>query len=95
MSSIDAITRSIIDIQPNASKRETDDTFPSPPICSRNDSSREFYRSVKCLDQHEMDLIPVNFQSKCSRKKAFYYYYGDLAVRLQLAINVCEENPYN
>ena len=95
MSLIDVITRLIIDIQPNASKRETDNTFPSSLICFRNNSSREFYRSVKCLDRHEMDLIPVNLQSKCSRKKAFYYYYGDLAVRLQLAINVCEENPYN
>ncbi|CAF1094546.1 unnamed protein product [Rotaria sordida] len=50
----------------------------------------EFLRSVKCMEQHEVDLIPSTYGSQCSTNKAFYYYYGDLAARLQLAINICE-----
>ncbi|UJR29773.1 hypothetical protein I4U23_017320 [Adineta vaga] len=52
---------------------------------------REFLNSVQCMEKHEMDLIPLTYGSECSRNKAFYYYYGDLAARLQLAVNVCEQ----
>ncbi len=52
--------------------------------------SREFLRSIKCLERYEMDLIPSTYGTTCSRNKAFYYYYGDLTARLQLAINICE-----
>ncbi|CAM2727460.1 unnamed protein product [Rotaria socialis] len=53
----------------------------------------EFLRSVKCMEEHEMELIPLTYGSECSRNKAFYYYYGDLAARLQLSINICEQEP--
>ena len=52
--------------------------------------NREFLQSVKCMEEHENQLIPSHHGSSCSRNKAFYYYYGDLAARLQLSINVCE-----
>ncbi len=39
-----------------------------------------------------MQLIPLISGSTCSRNKAYYYFYGDLAARLQLAINICELN---
>lgn len=42
------------------------------------------------MGEHEKQLIPLHYGSSCSRNKAYYYYYGDLAARLQLAINVCE-----
>jgi hypothetical protein len=45
------------------------------------------------MDQYEMELIPLTYGSSCSRNKAYYYYYGDLAARLQLAVNVCEQEP--
>jgi len=51
---------------------------------------KEFLRSLKCLERNEMELIPLKFGSTCSRNKAYYYFYGDLSVRLQLAINICE-----
>ncbi|CAF0982545.1 unnamed protein product [Adineta steineri] len=54
---------------------------------------KEFLRSVICMGEHEMDLISSTSGSQCSRNKAYYYYYGDLAARLQLAINVCEQEP--
>jgi len=53
----------------------------------------EFLNSVKCMEEHEMQLIPLTYGSPCSRNKAYYYYYGDLAARLQLAVNVCEQEP--
>ncbi|CAF2015692.1 unnamed protein product [Rotaria magnacalcarata] len=53
----------------------------------------EFLRSVKCMEEHEMELIPLTHGFECSRNKAFYYYYGDLAARLQLSINICEQEP--
>jgi hypothetical protein len=56
-------------------------------------SFREFLYSVQCMEEHEMDLIPLTYGSPCSRNKAYYYYYGDLAARLQLAVNVCEQEP--
>lgn len=43
------------------------------------------------MEKHETELIPLTYGSECSRNKAYYYYYGDLAARLQLAINVCEQ----
>ncbi|CAF1456456.1 unnamed protein product, partial [Rotaria sordida] len=52
----------------------------------------EFLRSLKCLERHEMELIPSTYGSVCSRNKGYYYYYGDVAARLQLAINICEFN---
>ncbi|CAF1049391.1 unnamed protein product [Adineta ricciae] len=52
---------------------------------------REFLHSVQCMEKHETELIPLTYGSECSRNKAFYYYYGDLAARLQLAVNVCEQ----
>jgi hypothetical protein len=45
------------------------------------------------MEEHEMQLIPLTYGSPCSRNKAYYYYYGDLAARLQLAVNVCEQEP--
>lgn len=53
---------------------------------------RRFLNSLKCLEENEEELIPRRFQSECARKKAYYYYYGDVAARLQLAINICEQN---
>ncbi|CAF3279256.1 unnamed protein product [Rotaria sp. Silwood2] len=53
---------------------------------------REFLRSLICLERYEMELIPSTYGSVCSRNKAYYYYYGDVAARLQLAINICEIN---
>ncbi|CAF1379513.1 unnamed protein product, partial [Rotaria sordida] len=53
---------------------------------------KEFLRSLKCLERHEMELIPSTYGSVCSRNKGYYYYYGDVAARLQLAINICEFN---
>ncbi|CAF1626147.1 unnamed protein product, partial [Rotaria sp. Silwood1] len=53
---------------------------------------KEFLRSLKCLERYEMELIPSTYGSVCSRNKAYYYYYGDIAARLQLAINICEFN---
>jgi hypothetical protein len=52
--------------------------------------SRQFLRSVKCLEKHLIDLIPSKYGSTCSIDQAYYYFYGDLAARLQLAINLCE-----
>ncbi|CAF3443479.1 unnamed protein product, partial [Rotaria sp. Silwood2] len=52
----------------------------------------EFLRSLICLERYEMELIPSTYGSVCSRNKAYYYYYGDVAARLQLAINICEIN---
>ena len=52
---------------------------------------REFLHSVQCMEKHEMELIPLTYGSECSRNKAFYYYYGDLAARLQLDVNVWEQ----
>ncbi|CAF3183960.1 unnamed protein product, partial [Rotaria sp. Silwood2] len=51
-----------------------------------------FLRSLICLERYEMELIPSTYGSVCSRNKAYYYYYGDVAARLQLAINICEIN---
>lgn len=43
------------------------------------------------MEEHELELVPKIYGSECSRNKAFYYYYGDLAARLQLSINICEQ----
>ncbi|CAF1426847.1 unnamed protein product [Rotaria magnacalcarata] len=61
-----------------------DDKFPT--------KCKEFLRSIKCLERYEMELIPSTYGSNCSRNKASYYYYGDLAARIQLAMNICENN---
>ncbi|UJR17909.1 hypothetical protein I4U23_004808 [Adineta vaga] len=53
---------------------------------------KDFLRSMKCLERHEHDLIPSTFGTKCSRNQGFYYFFGDLAARLQLSINICEKN---
>ena len=33
----------------------------------------------------------IEIASQCSRDKAYYYYYENLAICLQLAINMCEQ----
>ncbi len=39
-----------------------------------------------------MELIPTTSESTCSRNKAYYALYEDLAARLQSAIHICELN---
>jgi len=56
---------------------------------------KEFLNSVRCMGNHENEIIPRHYGSFCSRNKAYYYYFGDLAARLQLAVNVCEQDSFD
>jgi len=52
--------------------------------------SSEFLRSLKCLEKYEDKLVLSAIDERCSKEKAYYYFYGDLIMRLQLSINICE-----